>query len=282
MKGGRVPYSADEMAWLEANRTLVISDYHRAFQEAFGRTDVTAANLHGLRKRKGWKVGRAKGRTAGRRRAYSEAEIAWLSANRALPIAEYHSAFCVAFGRIDVSAEKLHALRKREGWKTGRTGQFAPGQVSHNKGKTCPEGVGGRHPNARKTQFQKGHARSGVAVDLYKPIGTEFVRDGYLVRKVNDDMPLQARWRAVHLINWEAAHGPIPADHCLKCVSGDRANPDPSNWEMIPRGLLPRLNGGRASRRPAYDQVEPELRPAVMAAARIEHRIREIRRKARA
>lgn len=177
---------------------------------------------------------------------------------------------------MDVTAPQLHALRKREGWRTGRTGQFSAGQVSHNKGKRCPDGVGGRHPNARRTQFKAG-ARSGVAIEIYKPIGTELVRGGYLVRKVNDDLPLQARWRAVHLIEWEAVNGPIPADHCLKC-RGDRLNTHPSNWELIPRALLPRLNGGRHKRRPAYDQVEPELRPAVMAAAKIEHRVRQLRK----
>ncbi|GEP11256.1 hypothetical protein MMMDOFMJ_4658 [Methylobacterium gnaphalii] len=55
---------------------MVISDYHREFQAQFGRPDISAANLLGLRKRLGWKVGRAKGRTAGRHRRFSPAEIA--------------------------------------------------------------------------------------------------------------------------------------------------------------------------------------------------------------
>ena len=57
MTRSRIPYSPAEMRWLEENRLMVIGDYHRAFVEAFGRADVTAAHLHGLRKRKGWKVG---------------------------------------------------------------------------------------------------------------------------------------------------------------------------------------------------------------------------------
>lgn len=277
MRGARISYSAAEMAWLEANRTLVISDYHAAFRKAFGRPDVSAAHLHSLRKRKGWKVGRAPGRTAGRHRRYSPAEIAWLSGNRALEIADYHRAFCAEFGREDVSAPQLNALRKRQGWKTGRTGCFAKGHQSANKGKTCPEGVGGRHPNARRTQFRKG-TRSGVAVKLYQPIGAERVRDGYLVRKINDDMPLQARWRAVHLIEWEALNGPIPEGHCLKCLDGDRTNTDPSNWEVIPRGVLPRLNGGRATKGVAYDAAAPEVRPTILAIARLAHKAREVRK----
>jgi hypothetical protein len=71
-----------------------------------------------------------------------------------------------------VTAQNLHALRKRMGWLTGRTGRFDRGHEPDNKGKRCPEGKGGRHPNARKTEFKKG-SRSGVAVKLYKPIGSE-------------------------------------------------------------------------------------------------------------
>lgn len=46
MKGRAIPYSADEMAWLEANRLMVISDYHAAFVARFGRDDVSLINLH--------------------------------------------------------------------------------------------------------------------------------------------------------------------------------------------------------------------------------------------
>ena len=52
MKGHPIIYSADEMAWLEANRLMVISDYADAFAERFGR-EIDAKNLHALRKRKG-------------------------------------------------------------------------------------------------------------------------------------------------------------------------------------------------------------------------------------
>lgn len=214
----------------------------------------------------------------GHRISYSADEMAWLEANRLLPIAEYRAGFCEAFARGDVTAGHLHSLRKRKGWKTGRTGCFERGQAPANKGTKCAPGVGGRHPNAQRTQFTKGERR-GVAVRLYKPIGTERLsKEGYRERKIHDGMPLQSRWRAVHLIEWEAANGPIPAGHCLKCI-GDKADTSPANWTLIPRALLPRLNGGRHGSRLAYDQAEPELRPAVLTIAKIEHRARELRRK---
>src|SRR5882724_9663795 len=124
MRGRPIAYAAAEMAWLEANRMMVISDYHRAFGAEFGRPEILALHLHGLRKRKGWKTGREGGRYKGRHRRFSAEEMSWLEANHALPIADYHRAFVAEFSRDDVRPQNLHALRKRMGWKTGRTGQF--------------------------------------------------------------------------------------------------------------------------------------------------------------
>lgn len=211
---------------------------------------------------------------------YSAEEMAWLETHRLLPISDYHAAFVARFQR-DIDARNLHALRKRQGWKTGRTGCFTKGQAPANKGKRCPPGVGGRHPNAQATQFRKGHGRSGVAVDLYKPIGTERQsKDGYLERKIHDGLPLQSRWRAVHLIEWETVNGAIPKGYCLKALDGDRNNLALENWVLISRSLLPALNGGPHKRRLAYDAAPAELKPTLLALAQVETRARKLRRRA--
>lgn len=210
----------------------------------------------------------------GRRISYSAAEMAWLEENRLLPIADYYASFVGQFDRSDVTAENLHSLRKRKGWRTGRTGRFEPGQPAANKGQSCAPGQGGRHPNAIATQFKKGERR-GIANKLYVPIGTELVRDGYLCRKINDDLPPHHRWRAVHILNWEALHGPIPAGHCLKCLDGNRMNTSPNNWKLVSRGTLARLNGGRHKKRLSFDQAHPEVRSAVMALAEFEQAVHE-------
>lgn len=202
----------------------------------------------------------------GRAISYSADEMAWLEANRAMVISDYHRAFCVTFNRSDVSLVNLHSLRKRKGWKTGRTGCFEKGSVPANKGQKMPF-----HPNSAATRFKPG-VRQGVAVKLYKPIGTERQsKDGYRERKIHDGMPLQSRWRAVHLVEWEAKNGPLPRGHCLKSLDGDKTNTDPSNWEAIPRAMLPRLNGrfGRD-----YDTAAAEVKPTIMAIAKLEHRAR--------
>lgn len=202
---------------------------------------------------------------------YSPAEMAWLESNRLMVISDYHRAFCEQFARDDVSLANLHSLRKRKGWATGRTGCFAKGEVPYNKGKPHPS-----RGRSAENHFKKGE-RSGVAVKLWKPIGTERIaKDGYLERKIHDGMPLQSRWRAVHLVEWEALNGPLPEGHCLKCL-GDKLNTSPSNWQCIPRALLPRLNGGNRYRDlVAFDSAPDELKPAILAVANLEHAARRV------
>jgi hypothetical protein len=253
------------MRWLAANRTMVISDYHRAFCARFGRDDVSAVHLHGLRKRKGWKVGRAKGRLAGRSLLFSPAEIAWLRENRAMVIGEYHQAFCAQFQRNDVSPHQLHQLRKRRKWKTGRTGRFEPGAVPWSKGKKL-----GNNPGSARTQFKKGAAPYNTKYAGHERVGTH----GYVeisVEQTNPYTGFHRRYVFKHRWLWEQQHGPIPEGMVLKCT-GDPLNADPANWELVPRGLLPRLNGksGRG-----YDEAPAELKPAIMAVAKLEHRLHE-------
>lgn len=209
---------------------------------------------------------------------YSAAEMVWLETNRLLSISEYHAGFCQVFGRSDIAAKSLHALRKRKGWKTGRTGQFTKGQVPINKGKTCPEGVGGRHPNARKTQFKRGNLPHNTKGHGHERIDS---KDGYVVMIVEEENPWSgAATRPVHKHRyfWEKANGPIPDDHVLKCLDGNKLNCDPSNWVAIPRGVLPRLNGGKATRVMAYDSAPAELKPAILTLACVEQKVSELKR----
>lgn len=201
---------------------------------------------------------------------YSDDELAWIEAHCTMPRRECHDAFVQRFGRTDVSQLHLAALCKRKGWLTGRTGRFEKGVPSWSAGKKL--GTRGR---SVETQFKPGQ-RTGRATALYKPIGTERVtRDGYVERKIHDGMPLQSRWRAVHLIRWEEANGPVPEGYCLKCLDGDKANTAPSNWVAVPRALMPRLAGRWGIN---YDDAPEELKPTLLAIAQLAHQAREARR----
>lgn len=273
MRRGPIPYSAAELAWLEANFRMVISDYHRAFVEKFSRPDVELVHLNQLRKRKGWKVGRDGSRYRGRLRTYTQAEMKWLEANSTLPIAEYNRMFTEIFGRT-LGPTALHGLRKRMGWKTGRTGQFEKGAEPMNKGKVCAPGTGGRHPNAQRTQFRKGQVPH-----TFKGAGHERIdsKDGYVIIIVDEPNPWTgAKTRPVHKHRylWEQANGPIPDDHVLKCLDGDKTNCDPANWELISRGVLPHLSARFGMH---FDDALPELKPTIMAVAKLKHAVKQVR-----
>jgi hypothetical protein len=216
-------------------------------------------------------------RVKGRSIPYSAAEMAWLEANRLMVISAYAAAFNAKFGRA-VDPKNLHALRKRKGWLTGRTGFFEKGQAPHNKGKPCEEGRGGKHPNARRTQFRKGNEPHNT-----RYLGHERVsKDGYVeisVAETNPHTGYSRRYVLKHRWLWEQANGPIPASHALKCLDGDKQNTDPSNWEAVPRALLPRLAGkvGRYKRCLAYDDAATEVRPALLAIAKLSDAARRAR-----
>lgn len=119
----------------------------------------------------------------------------------------------------------------------GRRSQFQKGETSWNKGVSYQ--AGGR---SAETRFKPGH-RGGKAVELYRPIGSERIsRDGYLERKTNDGELLQRRWRAVHILEWEAINGPLPKGHALAFKDGNKSNITLDNLELITRAELMRRN----------------------------------------
>lgn len=209
----------------------------------------------------------------GRQIIYSAEEMAWLEANRLMVISDYGNAFRARFARGDVRDGNLHSLRKRKGWKTGRTGCFEKGAEPHNKGKPFP--VAATHPNCRKTQFRKGNEPHNTRF-----LGHERVsKDGYVeisIAQTNPHTGYSRRYVLKHRWFWEQVNGPVPKDCALKCLDGDKQNCDPANWEAVPRALLPRLAGGNRYRRlVAFDDAPAELRPTILAVARLEHAARQ-------
>lgn len=185
------------------------------------------------------------------RRIASEPRRYWHPAEWAQLAAQYpHMKTAVIAAMLDRSRSTVYQAAQRlgltkspefyaspaSGRTTGRQGigsRFVKGQVSWNKGTHF--NAGGR---SVLTRFQPG-VRQGVAVKLYKPIGTlRVTKDGYLSRKVNDGMPLQARWRLEHLIVWEAANGPLPKGHAVTFRNGDRKDVRLDNLELVTRREL--------------------------------------------
>jgi hypothetical protein len=135
----------------------------------------------------------------------------------------------------------------------GAGSRFPKGHVPANKGLRRPGWAPGR---MKETQFQRG-VRQGVAVRLYKPIGTlRVTKDGYLSRKVNDGLPLQRRWRLEHLVVWEAANGPLPKGFAVCFKNGDKRDLRLGNLELITRAALMKRNSVHNLPKPLAEVVQ--------------------------
>lgn len=265
---GSRKYSKAELAFVRRRRKMARRELHAAFVKKFRRKDVTFENIKQLCTRNGWETDPRdrRRRTIGRTK-FSKAERLWLKRRQTMPRREFWAAYVDKFGR-EISLEAFKALGDRLGLRTGRTGRIEKGHVPANKGKKMPYNA-----NSARTQFKKGQL-SGRALERQKPVGTErFSKEGFLERKIHNGMPRQARWRGVHLLNWEKKHGPVPKGHVLKCLDGNRLNTDPLNWELISRGVLARRN-----KRFAGAQVPPELERTAIAIAKLDARLGERRR----
>lgn len=207
----------------------------------------------------------------GRAITYHPDELAWIEARKEMPRRELHQLFCARFERDDVSFTNLKALCKRKGWMTGRTGRYEMGREPENKGKKMPY-----NPNSARTQFKKGNLPHN-----YRGPGHERIdsKDGYVIMIVEETNPWTgAETRPVHKHRylWEKVNGPVPEGHVLKCLDGDKTNCDPSNWELVPQGMLPRLNGRWTGLK--YDSAPGELKPTLMAIAKVRHAAHEVKR----
>lgn len=158
----------------------------------------------------------------------------------------YQRARALGLSKSEAFKASPLSSRLRRGDEVGKATRFQPGQVSHNKGLRRPGWSPGR---MKETQFKKG-ALTGRARQLLKPVGTERIsKDGYLERKTHNNIPADAtraeanrlrqrRWRAVHLIVWEAANGPVPRGHAIVFVNRDKTDIRLDNLACITRRAL--------------------------------------------
>ena len=135
---------------------------------------------------------------------------------------------CMSMNRVNSKASKLKlkktdeylastdACRLRRDDNPGLAYRFSKGHVPANKG---VKGVS--YPGMEATQFKKGEL-SPRCKALYMPVGSHRFnkQDGYLERKWTNDLHGGMRWKAVHRLVWEEAHGPIPKGFCVRFKPG--------------------------------------------------------------
>jgi hypothetical protein len=76
-----------------------------------------------------------------------------------------------------------------------------------------------------------------------------------------------------HRVLWEKANGPIPKGMVLRCLSSDRQNTDPSNWEMVPNGVVVQANNLMA-----INNLPEEFRETAITVAKLRHRVADLKK----
>lgn len=242
-------------------------DLRAAFAQQFGRNDVTADHIKSLCTRSGWVTGRIRDwdddADALLRELYPTTPTKDVARRLGRTIAStYGRARDLGLAKTEAYLASPAAGRLQVGAGIGAASRFKKGQTPPNKGLRRPGWNAGR---MQDTQFKRGqHPRK------WKPIGAERIAEGYRFTKISDErgVPWTKNWRQTHIIEWERRHGPLPIGTVLKCLDGDRLNVDAANWESVPRGVIARL-AGKSGR--DYDGAPAELKPTILAVAKLEH-----------
>ncbi|NAW78351.1 hypothetical protein CAG61_08380 [Vibrio sp. V34_P3A8T189] len=196
-----------------------------------------------------------------RKSDYTQEMISFLEEHYpAAPVSGWLNKFNKTFG-TNKSKSALTSSCKRFKIKSGRTGQFEKGHVSHNKGKSFP-----LRGKAKETAF--GGVRSN-ANDNRKPIGSTRVckKDGYLIIKVAEPN----LWRHAHVVLWEKERGPIPDDHVIRFYDNSPEKtraPTIDNLFMVSRSVHARLTQMKLSDSPM------EHKDTLILIAKIEQEIK--------
>lgn len=140
---------------------------------------------------------------------------------RTLMCDRFPSRFEVGQIKSAISRYGLHTGRKEGGFKKGHT--------PYNKG---TKGVS--KPN--KGCFAKGHR--GIR---RRPIGSEYIDPKRGIAQVKVGEP--NIWKYKHRVIWEEANGPIPDDHCIIFLDGDKTNVTLGNLALVSRLLSGHMTG---------------------------------------
>lgn len=159
----------------------------------------------------------------------------------------------------EYTENQIHGFMHKYGLKSEVDTKFKKGNVPKN-----PFKKGQCHPNSVATQFKKG---SSPKTKL--PIGTISKKHGgyYIIKVADPDV-----WKLLHIYIWEQANGPLPENHCVIFLDGDRSNCKLENLMLVTRGehaIMNRFNLRGST---------PELNTAGVLTARTIHTIREMQK----
>ena len=128
-----------------------------------------------------------------------------------------------------LSVGQITGAAKNRKIRNGRDCRFQPGQISHKKGR---KGIS--YPGSEVTQFKPGQTPPNQ-----RPVGSERINvDGYIEIKIADPK----KWRAKHVVVWEAANGQVPPGHVLIFGDGNKRNLNLENLILVTRAQLAVMN----------------------------------------
>lgn len=136
-------------------------------------------------------------------------------------------------GEGTIRRTQVVAWMKNHHVTNGFAGTFKKGNVPVTAGKTWDEFMS-KEAQARvmKNLYPKGHVPDNIA-----EIGEIRVNsDGYLVKKVQHFGTQRKRWRFLHRIIWEEAHGPVPEGCVVSFADGNRQNCSLENLILETKG----------------------------------------------
>ena len=182
---------------------------------------------------------------------YTQQERDFVRDNCTLPANQLWHYFQAKFKRPGVSKDALVALRKRNGWKTGRTGQFKKGNKPHPN-------AGCKGPN--KTTFRPGNKPKNT-----RPVGSLSIRyhKGQGLTHVYIKLA-DSHWVLYHRFLWERKMGPIPEGMALIFLDGDQTRITIDNLILATRDELSVINKYRT-----YYGKDKALNPSLIALAKL-------------
>lgn len=154
------------------------------------------------------------------------------------------------------------AARRLNG-SAGLVHRFLPGNLPWNKGQRYA-------PRGRSAQT---HFRHGQAPKNTLPLGSYRIGpDNYLEQKISDlPGPPKMRWKAVHRLVWEAAHGPIEPGHVVVFRPGRRS----TRLDDITPDALETVTRAQLMARNSVHNLPPELAQLVQLRGVLNRKINE-------
>ena len=175
--------------------------------------------------------------------------------NKGRTAAELTDLVNATFGE-SYTVQQIKSYRSRYHLISGLTGKKKKGHTPYNKGKKR-----GSYPGMEVTQYKKGNVPHN-----HRPVGSERItRDGYRERKIAEPKT----WRSVHVLNWEAVHGPVPKGSVVIFKDRDLTNCDVSNLMLVTRAELVGMNQrGLISTSPELTETGQNIARLILTAAK--------------